>query len=86
MLVEGYKLTMEIDTGAAVIVSKGIVNISLFLKCLPLQQADVDLCTYTGQPVSVLGLLIFKIQHDEAQETIPLQVVKGGGTTLLGRD
>ena len=87
MLVEGHKLTMEIDTGAAVsIVSEDSVNNSPFLKCLPLQQTDVRLHTYTGQPVSVLGQLLVKVQHDEAQETIPLQVVKGGGTTLLGRD
>ena len=78
---------MEIDTGAAVsIVSEDTVNSSPFLKCLPLQQTDVRLRTYTGQPVSVLGQLLVKVQHDEAQETIPLQVVKGGGTTLLGRD
>ena len=87
MLVEGHKLTMEIDTGAAVsIVSEDTVNSSPFLKCLPLQQTNVRLRTYTGQPVSVLGQLLVKVQHDEAQETIPLQVVKGGGTTLLGRD
>ena len=87
MLVEGHKLTMEIDIGAAVsIVSEDTVNSSPFLKCLPLQQTDVRLRTYTGQPVSVLGQLLVKVQHDEAQETIPLQVVKGGGTTLLGRD
>ena len=89
MLVEGHKLTMEIDTGvhaAVSIVSEDTVNSSPFLKCLPLQQTGVRLCTYTGQPVSVLGRLLVKVQHDEAQKTIPLQMVKGGGTTLLGRD
>ena len=85
--VEGYKLTMEIDTGAAVsIVSKDTVNNSPFLKCLPLQQVDVNLHTYIGQSVSILGQLLVKVQLDEVQETIPLQMVKGGGTTLLGRD
>ena len=54
--------------------------------CLPLQQTDVNLRTYTGQPVLVLGQLLVKVQHNEAQETFPLQVVKGGGTTSLGRD
>ena len=76
MLVEGHTLTMEIDTVS--IVSEDTVNSSPFLKCLPLQQTDVNLRTYTGQPVSVLGQLLVKVQHDEAQETIPLQVVKGG--------
>ena len=27
-----------------------------------------------------------KVKHDEVQEIMPLQVVKGAGTTLLGRD
>ena len=36
--------------------------------------------------MSVLSQLLVKVQHDKAQETMPLQVVKGSGTTLLGRD
>ena len=49
MLVEGHTLTMEIDTGAVMsIVSEDTVNSSPFLKCLPLQQTDVNLRTYTG--------------------------------------
>ena len=52
MLLEGYKLTVEIDTGAVVsIVNKDTVNNSPFIKCLPLQQTDVTLCTYARQPV-----------------------------------
>ena len=52
VLLEGHKLIMEINTGAVVsIVSKDTVNSSPFLKCLPLQQTDVTLCTYARQPV-----------------------------------
>ena len=36
--------------------------------------------------MSVLGQLMVKVKHDEVQEIMPLQVVKGEGTTLLGRD
>ena len=87
MVVEGHNLTMEVDTGAAVsLVSEETVNNSSFLKYLPLKQTSVRLRTYTGQPVSVLGQLLVKVQHNEAQGTMPLQVVKGSGTTLLGRD
>ena len=70
----------------SVAVSEYTVNSSPFLKYLPLQQIDVSLRTHTGQPISVLGQLLVKVQHDQAQETIPLQVVKGGGTTLLRSD
>ena len=87
MVVEWHDITMEVDTGAAVsLVSKDTVNNSPFLKCLPIQQTNVRLCTYTGQPVSVLGQLMVKVKHEEVQEIMPLQVVKGAGTTLLGRD
>ena len=73
MVVAGHKLTTEIDMGAAVsIVSKDTMNSSQFLKCLLLQQTDVNLCTYTGQPVSVLGQLLVMVQYNEAQETISL--------------
>ena len=87
MVVEGHNITMEVDTGAAVsLVSEDTVNNSPFLKCLPIQQTNVRLRTYTGQPVSVLGQLMVKVKHEEMQEVMPLQVVKGAGTTLLGRD
>ena len=84
--VEGQELAMEIDTGAAVsLVSEETVN-SSFMKDLPLVPTDVSLHTYTGEAVPVLGKLMVNVRKDEAQVTLPLLVVKGGGTTLLGRD
>ena len=86
LLVEGHQLTMEINTGAAVsLVSKAMVN-SSFMKDLPLHPTDVRLRTYTGETVPVLGKLMVKVVKDEASVTLPLLVVKGAGTTLLGRD
>ena len=87
LMVEGHELIMEVDTGAAVsIVSEDTMNSLPFLKDLPLQLTSVRLRTYTGESVSVLGQLQVKVQHDTTQATMPLQVVKGAGTTLLGRD
>ena len=87
MVVKGHNHTMEVDIVAAVsLVSEETVKNSSFLKCLPVKQTNVRLHTYTGQPVSVLGQLLVKVQYDEAQETMPLQVVNESGTTLLGRD
>ena len=86
LLVEGQQLTMEIDTGAAVsLVGKETVR-SSHLKNLLLLPTDVTLCTYTGEAVSVRGKLMVKVDKDEATVTLPLLVVKGGSTTLLGRD
>ena len=86
LLVEGQELTMEIDTGAGVsLVSEETVS-SSFMKYLPLYPTDVRLRTYTGEAVPVLGKLMVSVVKDEASITLPLLVVKGGGTTLLGRD
>ena len=86
ILVEGQELTMEIDTGAGVsLVSEETVS-SSFIKNLPLYPTDVKLRTYTGEAVPVLGELMVSVVKDEASITLPLLVVKGGGTTLLGRD
>ena len=51
MMVEGHKLTIEVNTGAAVsLVSEEIVNSSLFPMCMSLlQQTNVTLLIYTGQ-------------------------------------
>ena len=56
------------------------------MKELPLHPTDVRLCTYTGVTVPVLGKLMVKVVKDKANVSLPLLVVKGAGTTLLGRD
>jgi len=78
---------MEIDTGAAMsLVSEHTVNNS-FLKDLPCHQTNVRLRTYTGgDSVAVLGKLVVTVHTNETNLTLPLLVVKGSGTTLLGRD
>ena len=75
---------MEIDTRAGVsLVSEQTVN-SSFMKSLPLHPTYVRLCTYTGEVVPELGKLIVSVVKDKASITLPLLVVKGEGTTLLG--
>ena len=75
---------MEVDRGAAV---------SLFPKNTPkskfpearLQPATVQLKTYTGEPLGVMGELLVEVQY---QQQTPLSVVavKGKGSSLLGRN
>ena len=76
----------RLTVAAVSLVSEDTVNNSPFVKCLPLQQTSVNLCTYAGQALSVLGQLLVEVQYNNVTETVPLQVVKGSGTTLLGRD
>ena len=56
------------------------------MKDLPLHPTDVRLRTYTEEAVQVLGKVMVRVVKDEASVTLPLLVVKGGGTTLSGRD
>lgn len=86
LLVEGQQLNMKINVGAAVsLVSEETIKTS-HLKDLPLLPTDITLHTYTGQAISVLGKLLIKVDKDKATVILPLLIIKGGGTTLLGRD
>ena len=77
---------MEIDTSAAVsLVNEETVK-SSHLKDIPLLPSDVTLRTYTREALSVLGKLMVKVDKDEVTVTLPLVIVKGEDTTLLGRD
>ena len=75
---------MEIDTGAGVsLVSEEIVNSSV-MKKLSQQPTDVRFRTYTGETIPGLRKLMVSVVEEEASMTLPLLVVKGGDTTLLG--
>ena len=74
--IEGRNLTMEIDTGVEVsIIAED--TFKALLSCLTLSPSSVVLRTYTHESIPVRG---------EAQVTVQLVVVAGGGQSLLGRD
>ena len=77
---EGKQVTMEVDTGSAVpIISETEYN-TLF-KNLPLQPSKLQLRTYSGEQLPLLGELQL-LQSQEAQ--LPLIVAKGDRPVLLG--
>ena len=39
-----------------------------------------------GEPIPVLGVLQVSVQYQGQQATLPLQVVKGSGSSLFGRN
>ena len=77
---------MEVDTGASLsIVSEHTYN-ELFLVLGPLTPSNVNLVTYTGEKLKVLGSLNVQVQYNSQCLTLPLLVVQGTGPSLLGRN
>lgn len=88
MMVQKTKLTMEVDTGAAVTVIRE--NTYRYLRrkgqAPPLECSNARLRTYTGELVAVRGSVTLHVQYEHRQARLRLFVVKGRGPALLGRD
>ena len=83
----GKELSMEVDTGASLLISEATYQNLWEPDTLPeLQQTSVKLRTYTGEEISVLGGINVKVQTQGQEAHLPLLVVKGDGPSLLGRD
>ena len=83
--VNGIPIEMELDTGAVVtIVSEDVWQSKL--AGAPLDQTSLALKTYTGEPVELLGQLLVNVRHNGQEAHLPLQIAKGNGPALLGRN
>ena len=82
---EGKQLVMEVDTGA----SLSLMSESTCKQLWPnkrIPPANVNLRTYSGERVGVLGRLEVNVVYQDQRATVPILIVKGEGPTLLGRD
>ena len=80
---------MEMDTGASMslIISNAISQKLWPAQSSPtLQPSETKLHTYTGEQSDVLGTVLPNVQFKQQQETLPLLVVEGDGSSLLGHD
>ena len=79
-------VTFEVDTGAAVTVMSG----ESFHQLLPghtLHPSSVELKTYTGEPMKVIGETRVDISYQSQEvNSLSLVVVEGSGPSLLGRN
>ena len=85
VVVEGQKMKMELDTGAAV----SLISYNNYLEKLshlPLRKAVTQLKTYTGKVIMPKGQVAVKVQGKNGTQTLPLLVVEGSGPPLLGRN
>ena len=82
----GKALEMEVDTGAAIsLVSKRTFQ-KLWGNKRLLQPSTVQLKTFTGERIQVLGAMDVVIEQNNQSKKLQLLVVKGHGPSLLGRD
>ena len=79
------RLTMEVDTGAAVSIISMDTYQKLFLDT-KLNSSNLRLKTYTGEPMPVSGELDVEVHYGSQVCTLSLTVVEGSGPSLLGRD
>ena len=85
MMVEGERITMQIDTGAAVtVISKELYQEKF--KHLPLQPTKMILRTYSGEKLELLGKILVHVQYGDHSAEVPLVVVNGVKPALLGRN
>ena len=81
--IEGQPLVMERDTGAAV----SLVSEYIYRRLCPnkpLQETTTCLRTYSGEQLMVLGQLDVEVQDRAQRAHLPLCVVQGEGSSLLG--
>ena len=84
--VSGKKLTLDVDTGAAVSILSEKVFQQLFSE-VKLKPSSFFLKTYTGERMQILGTLAVKVCYlSQGPFDLELVVVSGDGPCLMGRD
>ena len=86
VLMNGHRVSMELDTGAAVTV----MSLSAYERVKRagevLYKTSLKLRTYTGELVRPAGVGRVDVVHEGQSLELPVTVVKGNVPTLLGRD
>ena len=83
--VQRKKISMELDTGAAVsLISEETYQ--KFFSDVSLQKSTVKLKSYSGEDIPVRGQAKVIVKYNHQEENLPLLVVKGDGRSLFGRN
>ena len=85
MLINGKRLSMELDTGAEVSIISHKTRKEIFPE-EKLRPSKLKLKTYTIEPKKVAGTLKVKVQYEDQLKNLALVVTAGNGPSLLGRN
>ena len=90
MEINGARIDMELDTGAAMTVISKRMFEDLWGSCekgMPtLHPTATRLSTYTGEPLSIAGVAEVVVSYKSQTASLPLLVVNSKGPNLLGRN
>lgn len=83
--INGLRVKMEVDTGAAVSVISERLYLRRFHK-VKLSPASCVLKTYSKESLKLRGKITVKVKCKDETHLLDLMVVKGNGPSLMGRD
>ena len=84
--INGQEVSMELDTGAAISVINEVTYKTILAQQPPLKKSSVNLHTYSGEQLEVLGQLQVTVHHNDQTVSLPLIVLRGSGPNLFGRN
>ena len=85
LTVDGKQLQFEVDTGASLsLISEETYK--EFWPNMPLQDTTINLKTYTGTPLKVLGAMNASVSYGQQSVKLPLLIIEGTGATLMGQN
>lgn len=84
--INGHVLSMEVDSGSACTVISSETFRVLDLTTTKLRPSPLQLQSYTHERLDIMGTLEVDVTYKTREARLPLLVVKGTGTSLLGRD
>lgn len=83
--VEDKVITFELDTGSPIsAISDKFYQ--QYLHSVPLNTSKLNLKTYAGEVLNVVGTLFVKVKYEDAEIKLQLFIIKNGGPPILGRD
>lgn len=83
---EDCQVEMEIDTGEALSLVSEATFEKLWKEKPALAPSQVRLCSYSGEPIPVIGSVEVNVAYKQQSARLPLLVVLGDGPSLLGRN
>ena len=85
--VDNFPLEMEVDTGASLTgISEATIRATYGEQATPPRNSQVKLKIYTGDEIPVFGMVEVNVQHNGQSKQLPLNVTRGEGPSLLGRN
>lgn len=85
VIVGGALVQFEVDSGSPVTLISSTDKVK-FLNDLPLQSTDIELRSYCGNKIGVIGVIQTEVEHGNQTERLRLFVVEGRRHPLLGRE